>query len=355
MRMAIAVTLLSGMILTMAFNTIMVSDRSAAAASAGDRVTDFNGDGFEDLAVGSYPEDIGSGNSITDAGSVNIIHGSEIGLSAVFDSGTASGLADQGWTQNSPSIQSSAAFDEQFGYSVATGDFNDDGYSDISIGVPNEIIATICCGFGAVNVIYGSELAGLSPTSTIPDQVINQNSPNVDGVAQPFERFGHALAVGDFNNDGYDDLAVGVPDEDITTAEGTFPNAGAVNIIYGSSEGLSAALAGDGSGNSDQLWSQNSLEIEDLSSFYENFGFSLTSGDFNSDGYDELAIGVPREDVNHNNIDFAGAVHVIFGTSQGLSATGFGGAGREDQLFTQNSPDIQGVAEESDFFGWSLG
>lgn len=576
MRMAIAVTLLSGMILTMAFNATMVSIRSAAAASAGDRVTDFNGDGFEDLAIGSYPEDIGSGNSITDAGSVNVIHGSEIGLSAVFDSGTATGLADQGWTQNSPSIQSSAAFDEQFGYSVATGDFDDDGYSDISIGVPNEIIASICCGFGAVNVIYGSELAGLSPLSTIPDQVFNQNSPNVHGVAQPFERFGHALAVGDFNNDGYDDLAVGVPDEDITTAEGTFPNAGAVNIIYGSSDGLSAALAGDGSGNSDQLWSQNSPEIEDLSSFYEYFGFSLASGDFNSDGYDdlgigvkgegtsahpefpagvvnviygsptglsatfvpdqflqqgsqgidgspipddeygyslasgdfdddgfddlavgvpgdffgmngsvsiiygssaglsaltrpddlwhgddgggddlvggptyrlgtslavgsfngddfddlaigtpdtdvltseaasivgagrvnviygspdglsrtfvpdqlwhqnspsieeiasetemfgysltsgdyngdgydELAIGVPREDVNHNTIDFAGAVHVIYGTAQGLSATGFGGAGRADQLFTQNSPDVQGVAEEADFFGWSLG
>lgn len=83
------------------------------------------------------------------------------------------------------------------------------------------------------------------------------------------------------------------------------------------------------------------------------FGYSL--GDYNGDGYDELAIGVPREDVNHNTIDFAGAIHVIYGTAQGLSATGFVGAGRADQLFTQNSPDVQGVAEEADFFGWSLG
>lgn len=96
-------------------------------------------------------------------------------------------------------------------------------------------------------------------------------------------------------------------------------------------------------------------EMEDLSSSYESFGFSLAAGDFNSDGYDELAIGVPREGVNHNTIDFAGAVHVIYGTAQGLSATGIGGIGRADQLFTQNSPDVQGVAEEADFFGWSLG
>lgn len=259
-RKALVILVLSGLIIAMTFTANFGLIRFASAAYADGRVTDFNGDGYEDLAIGSYPEDIGSSNSITDAGSVNVIHGSEIGLSAVFDSGTSTGLADQGWTQNSPSVQSSAAFDEQFGDSVAAGDFNDDGYSDIAIGVPNELIASICCGFGAVNVIYGSELAGLLPTSTIPDQVFNQNSPNVDGVAQPYERFGHALAIGGFNNDGYDDLAVGVPDEDMTTSEGTFPNAGAVNIIYGSSEGLSATLAGDGSGNADQLWSQNSRD-----------------------------------------------------------------------------------------------
>lgn len=45
---------------------------------------------------------------------------------------------------------------------------------------------------------------------------------------------------GDFNGDGFDDLAIGVPFEDVITEAGTLETAGAVNIIYGSSTGLSA-------------------------------------------------------------------------------------------------------------------
>jgi hypothetical protein len=51
---------------------------------------------------------------------------------------------------------------------------------------------------------------------------------------------------GDFNGDGFADLAVGVPLEDV----GTVANAGAVNVIYGASGGLSAA--------DDQLWHRDS-------------------------------------------------------------------------------------------------
>ena len=53
----------------------------------------------------------------------------------------------------------------------------------------------------------------------------------------------------DFNNDGFADLAVGVPGEDI----GSVTDAGAVHIIYGSSSGLTAA------GN--KVWSQASAGI----------------------------------------------------------------------------------------------
>ena len=53
----------------------------------------------------------------------------------------------------------------------------------------------------------------------------------------------------DYNGDGFDDLAIGVPDEDI----GAISNAGAVNVLYGSASGLTAA--------GDQLWHQDSSGV----------------------------------------------------------------------------------------------
>jgi len=48
--------------------------------------------------------------------------------------------------------------------------------------------------------------------------------------------FGAALASGDFNGNGYDDLAIGVPYEDVDSAT----DAGTVTVLYGSSSGLRA-------------------------------------------------------------------------------------------------------------------
>ena len=53
---------------------------------------------------------------------------------------------------------------------------------------------------------------------------------------------------GDFNGDGFDDLAIGVPGETL----GSISAAGAVEVIYGSSSGLSATLA-----HADQFWTQD--------------------------------------------------------------------------------------------------
>jgi FG-GAP repeat protein len=73
------------------------------------------------------------------------------------------------------------------------------------------------------------------------------------------------------------------------------------------------------------------------------------SGDFNADGKDDLAIGVPQEDVG--SVDNVGGVEVIYGSSSGLSAT----SPRADQFWTQDSADVNDVSETGDEFGTALG
>jgi hypothetical protein len=75
----------------------------------------------------------------------------------------------------------------------------------------------------------------------------------------------------DFNGDGYSDLATGEPVE----AVGTIGGAGAVNVIYGSSDGLRATALSPGDGRDDQIWNQNSADIEDDAEPNDRFGFSL--------------------------------------------------------------------------------
>src|SRR5262245_5735108 len=106
--------------------------------------------------------------------------------------------------------------------SLASGDFNLDGFVDLAVGVPNEDIGSVADA-GAVNVIYG----GFSGLSSANNQFLSQDSTGVDDDPETFDLFGYALAAGDFNGDGFDDLAVGVIGEDIAVFQGTVENAGA--------------------------------------------------------------------------------------------------------------------------------
>jgi F5/8 type C domain/FG-GAP repeat len=210
---------------------------------------------------------------------------------------------------------------------------------------------------GAVNIIYGTS-KGLSATAISSgngraDQIWTQA---ITGGIEPGDLFGSSLATGDFNKDGYSDLAIGVPREDF----GTITDAGAVNVIYASSDGLSPVRISLGNGRADQIWTQDSLGVEDDAVSRDLFDFALTTGDFNKDGISDLAIGVPLEDVGTPG--YAGAVNVIYGSVRtdipmgGLSATvPIGGNGRADQIWTQDSLGIEDNAEGGDQFGSALG
>ncbi len=108
----------------------------------------------------------------------------------------------------------------------------------------------------------------------------------------------------DFNGDGYEDLAVASPGKDI----GGVNAAGEVTVIYGTASGIN--------GNR-QAWNQNTA-LGDTPEQYDSFGTVLAVGDFDGNGYDDLAVGVPNEDFPGKS--GAGAVHVIYGYGSGLQA-----------------------------------
>jgi len=256
--------------------------------------SDFNGDGFADLAASAVQATVSGSNG---AGAVIVLNGSPGGLTAT-DS--------QIWTQDSPEIIGASEPGDFFGISLAAGDFNGDSSPDLAIGVRGEDVGTpAVTNAGAVAVLYAAS-GGLSADG---NQFWSQDSPGIRGAPEANDLFGRSLAPGDFNNDGFHDLAIGVPNE----AVGALASAGAVNVIYGSAAGLTAA--------GDQLWFQDVTGIMDASEAGDLFGFSVEAADFNSDGFGDLAIGVPSEDVNGQA--GAGAVNVIYGSSVvGLAARG---------------------------------
>lgn len=160
----------------------------------GSIVGDINNDGFDDVAVSS----------------VNIPNESDIDIYIYY--GSPSGLL-----QNPQVLKISVPTGDSFnGVNVApAGDLNGDDFEDLLIG--NQWADGTFIMEGKAYIFYGSN----SGLSTYPDVIIDNPRPQYN------VRFGKSSeGIGDFNYDGFDDIAIGCP-------YGRF-----VSIYYGSPVGI---------------------------------------------------------------------------------------------------------------------
>jgi hypothetical protein len=190
------------------------------------------------------------------------------------------------------------------GSSLAVGNFDGSGLAEVGVGVT---------GYTDSADTQGSVWIWSLDPPGLPGFFYQGQAGGLDS-AEPFDRFGEVLAVGDFDGDGRDDLAIGVPGENFGDG-GPSPrlDAGVVQVVYGST--LGASLAGN------QLWS---LDTPGIGAFNaasnDRFGDALATGDFDGDGADDLAIGIPGADVGANG---SGAVQILYGNVRSLFSDGF--------------------------------
>lgn len=212
-------------------------------------------------------------------------------------------------------------------YALAVGtahpDFDGDGIGDYAVGAAGEND-----GAGKVFVFY----EGAASTAGRP-LVFDQDTPGVGGIARPDDAFGSTAATGDFNNDGFDDLAIGAPGDTVSGKR----NAGSVVVLYGSIAGLTSTGS--------EYWHQDAGNLATAAATNELFGAALATGDFDADLKDDLAIGIPGETVADRR--GAGAVAVLRGCTCGLTDL-------ESQRFTQVTEGVAGTPGVDDSFGFSL-
>ena len=238
---------------------------------------DFNGDGFDDVAAGAPFEKIGA--AVNQGGAVLVNYGSPLGVTWL---GARILLPADGAYSNSSLAQ--------MGFALAAGDFNNDGYDDLAVGLPAATVNGQASA-GLIFVYLGSA-SGLSATAAVLDQ------SNFGALVEANDRFGAALATGHLGNDAFADLAVGSPGENT--------GAGAVFVIFGFLGGV----------NTSAILVLDSAAIGVTPQTNAGLGSALAIGNIRGASFQELIIGAPNADVG--TVVNTGTVHVVTGNSSGL-------------------------------------
>jgi hypothetical protein len=175
--------------------------------------------------------------------------------------------------------------------------------------------------------LLGAVLLGPSANGQLA--LVRQGRESVE-EAEVGDQYGSAVVLGDFNGDGFDDLASGAPSE---KKEPSSHQSGHVGVNWGSARGLGWEGA-------------QSLDLLDAGlpeSAQANMGWALAAGDFDGNGCDDLAVGLPTLEIGGTSA--AGGVLVFYGNPNGLSEA--------PQLIHQGN--FSAALETGDQFGWALG
>ena len=373
---------------------------------------DFNGDGYRDVVTAAPFATV---DGKTEAGVVAVLYGSASGLGSARRTIIS---------QNSAGVPGTVESSDWFGFQLATGDLNEDGFADVVTSAPLEDNTHGTNG-GTVVILWGGSggvSGGLTVNNGAPGKTIGQalavgdfdsngkdiayggsdpyvwiakdgftktqhtgqiagaQAPVKDGcgvtglsageidnntVDAPMDDLivtgckndssgdmgnwyyegtagvprnvkalpnGESTALGDLNRDGHGDIAIGNtkdPADDATSATG-----GKVTVLLGGPSGPDTTTA--------RSFTQDSPGIPGSSEARDAFGMEMSIGDIDGDGFGELAIGVPLENIG--DATDTGAAVVLRGSAAGPTETGI-------QYFTQNSTGVPGSNEDWDRFG----
>jgi hypothetical protein len=185
-----------------------------------------------------------------------------------------------------------------------------------------------------VEIVYGAGdfgRQGFAPRR----HVLREVGPGTDVGSN--DSFGEALTTGDFNCDGYPDLAIGHPRE----SSPGISSHGAVTIVFGGRFGAAGGVR--------DYWPATRAGLPGKAENGDRFGSSLAAADFNRDACDDLAIGIPGEDQERfltDRLD-VGHVTVLYGGRTAMAA------GPRSE-WHQDKPGVESSRGDSNFFGWAL-